>query len=77
MSGWRKGGEWWVLPNIWRMEVCDGLDPVVVARALAGRGMLRRQGGDNLQCTVNVGGTKRTRAYVLTADLMDIGETED
>jgi uncharacterized protein (DUF927 family) len=46
--GWRKGAgvdrEWWVLPECWKAEVCAGLDPQFVARTLAERGMLRRQG---------------------------------
>jgi hypothetical protein len=35
--------------------------------------MLRRQGGNILQCTVNVGGGQRVRAYVLTAAILDGG----
>ena len=38
----------------WKAEICAGLD-VIVARALAERGMLRRQGDNLLQCTVNIG----------------------
>jgi len=58
--GWRKGAgaerEWWVPPQIWKAEICAGLDPQLVARVLADRGMLRRQGGNVFQCTVNLGG---------------------
>lgn len=75
-AGWRKGGEWWVSPNIWRTEVCEGLDPVFVARILAERGVLRRQGGNEIQCAVNIGGAKRARAYVLTAAVLDAAEPE-
>jgi len=75
--GWRKGAgaerEWWVLPESWKAELCAGLDPQSVARVLAERGMLRRQGGNVLQCTVNVGGGQRVRAYVLTAAILDGG----
>jgi hypothetical protein len=76
--GWRKGAgaerEWWVLPESWKAEICAGLDPQSVARVLAERGMLRRQGGNVLQCTVNVGGGHRVRAYVLTAAILDGGD---
>jgi uncharacterized protein (DUF927 family) len=76
--GWRKGTgddrEWWVPPQIWKAEICAGHDPLFVARALAERGMLRRQGGNILQCTVNVGGDQRVRAYVLTATILDGGD---
>jgi uncharacterized protein (DUF927 family) len=79
--GWRKGAgadrEWWVLPESWKAEICAGLDPQFVARALAERGMLRRQGGNILQCTVNVGGDQRVRAYVLTAAILDGGDDAD
>jgi hypothetical protein len=35
--------------------------------------LLRRQGGNVLQCTVNLGGGRTTRAYVLTARIFDGG----
>ena len=73
--GWRKGvgaeREWWVATESWKAEICPGLDPQSVARVLHERGMLRRQGGDALQCTVNIGGDHRARAYVLTAAILD------
>ncbi len=76
--GWRKGAgaerEWWVPPQIWKAEICAGHDPQLVARVLAERGMLRRQGGNVLQCTVNIGGGQRVRAYVLTAAILDGGD---
>ena len=76
--GWRKGAgaerEWLVLPEMWKVEVCAGLDAQSVARVLVKRGMLRRQGGESLQCTVNLGGNVRARAYVLTAAILDGGD---
>jgi uncharacterized protein (DUF927 family) len=76
--GWRKGAgperEWWVPSQTWKEEVCAGLDPQFVARVLAERGMLRRQGGNVRQCTVNVGGGQRARAYVLTVAILDGGD---
>jgi uncharacterized protein (DUF927 family) len=45
-AGWRRGkGEeqvWLVLPEVWRSEVCAGLDATHVAKVLADRGMLLR-----------------------------------
>jgi putative DNA primase/helicase len=77
--GWRKGSgaerEWRVPPETWKAHFCNGLDPQYVARTLADRGMLRRQGGDELQCKVNVGPGPRVRAYVLTAAIL-AGEDE-
>jgi uncharacterized protein (DUF927 family) len=75
--GWRKGAgaerEWWVATESWKAEICSGLDPTFVARVLDERGMLRRQRGDTLQCTVNIGRDQRARAYVLTAAILDGG----
>ena len=33
---------WLVLPEVFRTEVCAGLDPMLVAKVLADRGMLLR-----------------------------------
>jgi uncharacterized protein (DUF927 family) len=72
--GWRKGGEWWIQPETWKAEICNGLDAQFVARILAESGLLRRQGGNVLQCTVNIGGESRVRAYVLTAGILGGGD---
>jgi uncharacterized protein (DUF927 family) len=74
--GWRKGDdanrEWFVPPEIWKSEVCAGLDHTYVARTLEKHGMLRRQDAKNLTCVVKLGG-QSTRAYVLTAAIRDSG----
>jgi uncharacterized protein (DUF927 family) len=71
-AGYRKGGgaerEWWISPEVWKVEVCAGHDPQFVARALAGLGMLRRQ-AEKLQCNVRVG-TATHRCYVVTASIL-------
>ena len=76
--GWRKGEgdqrEWWVLPEVWKAEVCAGLDPASVARTLAARGMLRRQDEKNLQCKVRLNDKQTVRCYVLKATILDGGE---
>ena len=69
----RLGWRWFVPSQTWKDEICAGLDAQFVARTLAGRGMLRRQGGNLLQCTVNIGGDQRVRAYVLTVAILDGG----
>lgn len=72
--GWHKGEgierEWWIFPEIWKTEVCNGLDPVYVARTLAAKGMLRRQNGRDLTCVVAIG-QRRPRAYVVTSRILD------
>lgn len=78
--GWRKGEgsnrEWWIPPQTWRSEVCNGMEPTFVAKVLAERGMLRTQSGRGLQCKVNLGGNARANCYVLTASILDGGDDE-
>lgn len=45
IEGQGAGREWWMPPEIWKVEICHGLDSRFVARALADRGLLRVQGG--------------------------------
>jgi putative DNA primase/helicase len=73
-AGFRKGSgadrEWWVLPEVWRKEVCAGQEATFVARTLARAGMLRTQ-AEGLQCNVRVGGSNTLRAYVITGAILD------
>ena len=77
--GWTKGEdggrEWWIPQEMWRAEVCVGLDPVATARQLAARGMLRRGEGKNLARVVTLQGGHQRRCYVLTAAILgdDVG----
>jgi putative DNA primase/helicase len=72
-AGYRKGSgterEWWVLPEVWRTEICAGHDPKFVARVLADSQMLRRQ-AQGLQCNVRVG-SDTLRAYVITTAIFE------
>jgi putative DNA primase/helicase len=72
-AGYRKGNgaerEWWVLPEVWRTEICAGQDPQFVAGVLAERGILRTQ-AEKLQAKVRVGAIT-LRCYVLTASIFD------
>lgn len=77
--GWRKGEgaerEWWVPPETWKAEICNGLDPSFVARTLASHGMLRRQDEKCLSRKVRLNKERTLRAYVLTSAILDDGET--
>jgi putative DNA primase/helicase len=72
-AGYRKGRdaerEWWVLPEVWRAEICVGHDAQFVARVLAKAGMLRTQ-AEGLQCKVRIG-NPTLRAYVVTAAIFE------
>ena len=77
-AGWRRSSgvdqEWLIPPETWKSEVCQGLDPMVVARTLAERQMLKRA-NDGFQCVVKVEGAPR-RVYVITARIFH-GSTDD
>jgi putative DNA primase/helicase len=78
-AGWRKGNgldrEWMIPSEVWKTEICAGLDPAMVARTLAERGMLLRA-GDGFQPVRKIEGSNK-RVYVLTASIFDGGEHED
>jgi uncharacterized protein (DUF927 family) len=71
-AGFRQGAgekeEWWFLPETWREEVCNGLDPTQTARVLADRDMLMR-GRDGFQCVRRIGG-RSMRIYVVTSKIL-------
>jgi uncharacterized protein (DUF927 family) len=74
-AGWRRGHGagrvWLVLPEMWRSEVCAGLDPVATARILAERGMLKRDKGKFQRPERTPAG--QLRVYVVTAAVFDGG----
>jgi uncharacterized protein (DUF927 family) len=72
-AGWRKGkgdGQvWMVLPEVWKSEVCTGLDAKMVAKVLADRGMLTRA-PDGYQRVHKIGGHS-VRCYTVTANIFN------
>ncbi|MCJ2069751.1 DUF927 domain-containing protein, partial [Methylobacterium sp. J-030] len=76
-AGWRRGhGDgrvWLVLPEMWKSEVCTGLDPVTTAKILAERGMLKRDPNSRLQRSERTPGGATLRVYVITASVFDGG----
>jgi putative DNA primase/helicase len=72
-AGWRKGdGEfrrWLIPPEVWRIEVCGGLDSISVARELAKRGMLEK-GNDGNSKVEKIADTSK-RVYVVTPRIFD------
>jgi putative DNA primase/helicase len=77
-AGWRKGSgperQWMIPPEVWKTEICAGLDSKMVARTLAERGMLLRA-GDGFQPVVKIEGTTK-RVYIVTASIFDGGGDE-
>jgi putative DNA primase/helicase len=72
-AGWRRGEgteqEWLIPGEVWKSEVAVGFDPVMVARVLAERGMLKRA-NDGFQRPEKVQG-RSTRVYVITAKILE------
>lgn len=77
-AGWRRGSDstrqWLIPPETWKSEVCQGLDPNVVARTLAERQMLKRA-KDGFQSVVKIEGTSK-RVYIITVRIFH-GSTDD
>lgn len=73
--GFRKGAgaarEWYVLPEMWKVEFCRGADPVLVAQTLRDKGMLRASEADHLTMKVRLGEAGFLRVYVITAKILD------
>jgi putative DNA primase/helicase len=74
-AGWRTGKgqdrEWWIPSQVWKSEICAGLDPKLAARTLAEHGFLRRS-NDGYQTVVKIAGQCR-RVYVLLAEIVEGG----
>ncbi|MGB8901819.1 MAG: hypothetical protein WCC90_22395, partial [Methylocella sp.] len=76
--GWRKGSgphrEWMIPPEVWKSEICAGLDSTMVARTLSERGMLRRA-GDGFQPVRKIDGANK-RVYIVRANIFAGGSGE-
>ncbi len=66
--------EWMIPSETWKAEICQGLDPKLVARVLAKRGMLLRA-GDGFQPVRKIGGANK-RVYVVNSRIFDGGGDE-
>ena len=75
-AGWRKGQgedqEWLVSAEIWRTEICEGLNPTVVVRALCDRGMLEKA-RDGFQPVRKIEGENRRATSSMRAHLCSGG----
>jgi len=71
--GWRTGDgaerEWLIPCEVWKSEICSGLDPSFVARVLGERGMLERA-RDGLLVPRRIDG-RPTRVRVVLASIFE------
>lgn len=63
--------EFFVLPEVFRSEVCEGLNSLFVARLLARRGWIVAGADDKFQVKPRLPGMGPTRCYRFTAKLME------
>jgi uncharacterized protein (DUF927 family) len=59
-----------VLGDVWRDEICKGLDPVRVARALRRAGYLKAGDAKNLTTQVRIRGEGKPRLYVISGAIL-------
>jgi hypothetical protein len=72
--GWKRGGEYWVRPDIWRDAIFDGDEDAAVdaARTLRDLDLLRtQQDSGALQAVVMIRGRKSARAYVVRPAILE------
>ena len=78
-AGWRKGDgeerEWLIPPEIWKDEICSGLNPTFVAQTLHLRGMLEKA-RDGYQLVRRIGGDSK-RVYVVNSLIFAGGDEEN
>ena len=73
--GWRRGSgearEWLIPSEVWKGEVCAGINATDAARVLSERGMLKR-GNDVLSITAKIHG-RTQRVFCLTSRILEGG----
>ena len=75
-AGYRKGeGDnqvWYVTPEVWKKEVCEGFDPTTMAQTLAALGMLKPDTvGGKMSRSETTSDGKKQRVYVLTPAIFE------
>lgn len=63
--------EYLVLPEMWRKEVCKGIDPSRAAKVLRDASYLLPGNGKNLTRTQRIPGEGRLRVYVVSGSIME------
>lgn len=74
-AGFRKvqgdgSTEYWILPEMFKAEVCEGFDPKLVIRVLKDHGYLELDSAGKSSVSKLVPGMGRMRVYVIKASLM-------
>jgi uncharacterized protein (DUF927 family) len=69
--------EYLILPEVWKKEVCKGLDPKHVALALKKRKLLRVEGPRRLQNKVRLSGHGRPWVYQVSGDILGDNDADE
>lgn len=67
------GTEFFVLPSVWKSEICTGFDSALLARELATRGVLKTESDGGLTRSVRLPGLGNKRVYHVTAGVLGGG----
>ena len=74
-AGYRKGEgddrRWYVTPEVWRSEICDGFDPIDMAKLLIERGMMEPGEGNHLAQKIRLPKLSPQRLYVLKPSIFE------
>jgi uncharacterized protein (DUF927 family) len=70
-SGTDEIGEYLILPESFRTEVCKGFDPKFVANVLAERGYLQKSSDNKNLQNARLPGVGQTRVYVINSGIFD------
>jgi uncharacterized protein (DUF927 family) len=73
VSGTDEIGEYLILPESFRTEVCKGFDPKFVAYVLAERGYLQKSNDNKNLQNARLPGVGQTRVYVVNSGIFDTG----
>lgn len=68
--------EYFVLPEVYKTEVCTGLNPTFVTKTLCEKGFLVKDSQGKVQVQKRLPGMGKIRVYHLTADLMNDGVSQ-
>jgi uncharacterized protein (DUF927 family) len=80
-AGWRRGKgaarRWYVLPEVFRQEICAGFPPAEVVRVLADCGALEKNAKGEAARVIRLPGMEPQRLYVLTPTVFEGGDEEE
>lgn len=69
-TGGQVRWEYLILPEMWKTEVCQGLDAVRAAKAVRDAGYLVTEEGRDLTRKVSIPGEGRPRVYVIRGAIL-------